>query len=337
MKPNYGVNYIIGNNGAGKTTILEAIYLLARARPIQPIRNRGLITHDQNQLVIYSEIKRDNQTNGKIGLIKDKTITQVKSDGNLIKRVSDLAKKLPISIITPNIQRIIEEGPGHRRKLLNWGLFHVEQSYGSLLTKYNKLLRQRNCALTDQRPELDIWTQQLARIGEEIAVLHNRYVARWYSEIKELLKTTSINTEFEMRHYKGWQSNMSYEESLRSNQMSDQKRQFTNTGVHRMDIRLTSEGREIKNLLSRGQKKILASIMILAQAKMISCSLKETPILLIDDLHSELDTESYELLVSLLENLNMQTFITALSKQSAFNKKHNIKVFHVEHGCVTSE
>jgi DNA replication and repair protein RecF len=77
--------------------------------------------------------------------------------------------------------------------------------------------------------------------------------------------------------------------------------------------------------------------MILAQAKMISCSLKETPILLIDDLHSELDTESYELLVSLLENLNMQTFITALSKQSAFNKKHNIKVFHVEHGCVTSE
>jgi DNA replication and repair protein RecF len=140
ISPHKGLNIIIGYNGAGKTTLLEAIYLLARARSFRQKRHGRLIKEGTERLNLFAQLQTKEKQIHKIGLQKSASKTEIRKDGQNLKRLSDLAKTIPLTIITPNIQRIIEEEPQHRRRLLNWGLFHVEHGYGELVNRYNKIL-----------------------------------------------------------------------------------------------------------------------------------------------------------------------------------------------------
>ncbi|MET0067125.1 MAG: DNA replication/repair protein RecF [Candidatus Thiodiazotropha sp.] len=335
--PGKGINIIQGNNGAGKTTVLESIYLLARARAIKSTQHRNLIRHKEDCLTVFSEIV-DEQTSIRLGIRKDKKTTLVKKDGQVITRLINLARILPIATITPNIQRILEEGPVHRRKLLNWGLFHVEHQFAETITRYNLILKQRNALLVKGSKDLSVWTQQLSDMGERVNQFHSTYLERLKHEMDLLLKPLDNLKGLSFELYKGWRSDMTLVDSLIQNQRSDQVRHFTSAGPHRADIKITFEGHEIRNQFSRGQKKIITSLMILAQARLLDISIQKKPILLIDDMRSELDNSSFELLFGLIKDYGYQTFLTTLDPlRSLMNHNAGDKMFHVEQGRVTEQ
>ncbi|MEJ2612489.1 MAG: DNA replication/repair protein RecF [Candidatus Thiodiazotropha sp.] len=334
--PGKNLNFFSGPNAAGKTSLLESIYLLARARSFRPSQNRNLINKNENELIIFSELIRSDNSLCKIGLKKDKRKTQIKSDGREVKKLSELAHNLPISVLTPNIQRLIEEGPEQRRKLLNWGLFHVEHSYTKLARNYSKVLQQRNKALFGRKEDVTIWTNQLAHLGEMVADKQQQYTELWIEQIERLKVLLPVTPEFKLDYVRGWKADTTLEETLMDSYESDRDRGFTTHGPHRMDVKISSQGRAIKHDYSRGQKKIIACLLMLAQTSLIKVRSQESPIILADDLHAELDIETYQSLLRLITQLQLQTFITTLDKSYAVSQSGelNRKMFHVEHGDV---
>ncbi len=337
LHPGKGINIIQGSNGAGKTTILESIYLLARARAIKSTQHKNIIKHNEHQLTVYSELIAKTDQVIRLGIQKDKNVTLVRKDGTTVKRLTDLARILPISAITPNIQRLLEEGPVHRRKLLNWGLFHVEHAFGDLVTRYNQILKQRNALLGKNSPELSVWTQNLSVSGEAVYEYQTKYLHQWKIEFTELLGYFPNLQGLTMELVKGWKSGLSLQESLDLNKRTDQERHFTSVGPHRMDVKITFQGHDIKDQFSRGQKKVVSILLILAQAQLFEKLTHDMPVLLIDDMNAELDNNTFRTLYSYLSQSGYQVFLTQLGSEIRDHSlDESVSMFHVEHGHLIS-
>jgi DNA replication and repair protein RecF len=336
LHPGKGLNIIQGSNGAGKTTVLESIYLLARARAMKTTQHKNLINHDSNQLNVYSELLSDSNLITRLGIRKDKKTTLVKQNGEIVRKLMDLAKILPIATIAPNIQRIVEEGPVHRRKLLNWGLFHVEHQFGDLITRYNLILKHRNALLGHRSQDLSVWTTQLAESGERISELQTAYLEKWKREIESLCECLPQLKGLELNIHKGWKRDLRLFESLEQNYLTDESRHFTSVGPHRLDIRISFNGYEIRNQFSRGQKKLVSLVLILGQARLFQKISLQSPILLVDDLRAELDKSTYITILKYINSLGYQSFLTSLDQE--FNQEivdMTSMMFHVEQGHVT--
>jgi DNA replication and repair protein RecF len=336
ISPHNRLNIIIGNNGAGKTTILEAIYLLARARSFRQKRDGRLIKEGTERLTLFAQLQTTENYTHKIGLQKTRRQTEIKKDGKNLKRLSELAKTIPLTIITPNIQRIIEEEPQHRRRLLNWGLFHVEHGYGELVNRYNKTLAQRNSALRGSTQQLKVWDKQLNSLGVEINRLMEVYCSVWSQAISEMLKQTKIVKPIQLALASGWREDETFAEGLERNRKLDRERGYTSCGPHRADLKILHEGRAIKSSFSRGESKITAAVLLLTQTKIMAEKTGESPILLVDDLKSELDHDRCNDLLEIIHEMAVQTFVTNLEMDSL---KTNLtsdayQLFHVEHGDI---
>ncbi|MCU7815340.1 MAG: DNA replication and repair protein RecF [Candidatus Thiodiazotropha sp. (ex Rostrolucina anterorostrata)] len=338
LEPSSSINLITGKNGAGKTTILESIYLLARARSFRQSQNINLIRKDAELLNIFTKIQNSNGIKHKIGLQKKRRTTQVRKDGGKITRLSELAKSLPITVITPNIQRIIEDEPKHRRRLLNWGMFHVEHDFGNLVNRYKKALNQRNNALRKSEKQIIVWDKQVATLGSEINQKMVNYVNEWNTALSIIINHTGIIKPIRLEVRSGWRDGLSLFEAINANKIIDIQRGFTSCGPHRSDLRILEGSELLKNRLSRGQMKLTAILMILGQAAIQSNNTGELPILLGDDLHSELDVDSYQSLLNMISEIGMQSFITALDdrEEQKIIERCRGKLFHVEHGSVAT-
>jgi DNA replication and repair protein RecF len=337
--PGKSLNLFIGENGAGKTTLLESIYLLARARSFRTNKNRHLISQREDELIVYTEIENDNGTQTKIGLRKEKQKTQIKCNAKKVSKLSQLASAIPLTIITPNIQRIIEEGPVYRRKLLNWGMFHVEPNYGQLVMRYKKTLNQRNRALIKKSQDIVIWSNQLSELGEEISAKQADYLTKLNDSLLLLNKQYKTRQDYRLELAKGWRTDVSLKQALQDALPSDRERGYTTPGPHRLDIKIVKDGSNIKTSYSRGQNKLVAINLLLAQTLLMISRSKEKPILLVDDLHSELDSKNYHEIINLISNLKVQSFITSLT-ETIVDQKIDIdliKMFHVEHGMCKSD
>ncbi|MCG7929706.1 MAG: DNA replication/repair protein RecF [Candidatus Thiodiazotropha lotti] len=331
--PSDNLNIITGANGAGKTTLLESIYLLARTRSFRQSQNRTLIKSGEEALTIFSELQSEAGTKYRIGLSKKKEGTTVHKDRKKITKLSELAKSLPLTIITPNIQRIVEEGPVHRRKLLNWGMFHVEPFYAQLAQRYNQTISQRNRALSGNRDDLKVWTRQLVELGDQLNQLQKNYLEDWNHALTELSATQDSGYRCRLELYSGWRKGTSFEEALDELTRTDRERGFTSAGPHRLDVKIYVDQRGVKNYFSRGQNKLLALNLMLAQTMLLQIKKEEKPILLVDDLQSELDQDRCLQVLQTISDLKIQTFITDLTKSIGDSiEEDKYKMFHVEHG-----
>jgi DNA replication and repair protein RecF len=334
--PSNNLNLITGSNGAGKTTLLEAIYLLARTRSFRQSQNKTLIKRGENKLTLFSELQSDRGNRDRIGLSKQKDSTTVHKNSKKITKLSELAKSIPLTIITPNIQRIVEEGPTHRRKLLNWGMFHVEPIYAQLAQRYNQTISQRNRALIRNGNDLSVWTKQLVDLGNELNRIQLQYIGEWNAALTDLYANQASQMVCKLELYSGWKIGLSFEDALAELLTTDRERGFTSAGPHRLDVRMVVEGRGVKNFFSRGQSKLLALNLMIAQTQLLKRRQRENPILLIDDIKSELDEKSYFQIIETISNLNIQTFITDLNQSlSSRFEAVDLKMFHVEHGQIS--
>ncbi|MFI0413654.1 MAG: DNA replication/repair protein RecF [Candidatus Thiodiazotropha sp.] len=338
LSPHKKINVIVGCNGAGKTTLLESIYLLARARSFRQLKTGRLIREGEEQLNLFTSfLKTATNNRHHIGLQKTVSETVIRKDGANLKKRSDLAKSLPLTIITPNIQRIIEDDPNNRRRLLNWGMFHVEHEYAFLVNSYKKTLIQRNNALRGSKEQIKVWDSQLIQLGNEIDRRMLEYTKIWNQTLNTLIKVTDLIKPISLKVKQGWKEECSFAEALDSNSKIDTERGFTSCGPHRSDLKILQDGKPIKNIFSRGEAKIAAAIMLLSQTKILEDRTGESPVLLVDDLHSELDNERYANLLKLIEAMKVQSFVTTLDSDRSENllSADAFQLFHVEHGDIS--
>ncbi len=335
LTPHRGINLFIGDNGAGKTSILEAIFLLARAKSFKNTKGKNLIQEGKSKLFVYSEIQHENQSILRIGYGLENTTKRIQLNGSPASRVSEVAKLLPIGIVTPIIHRLIEEGPANRRKFLNWGVFHVEHAYVSIMRLYTTTLQQRNASLHSGDKGWKVWDSQLIDYGEQINQLRTDYFFNWKAVFESLVSNFPGVPNISFSFYRGWNKSLSLHDSLQAQVKTDQSVGFTTTGPHRADIRITVNSHPAKEILSRGQQKIVATLMVLSQLIAQKERTDTTPILLMDDFSAELDRKTSTALLSLIDHCGFQTFLTVIDR-AAVNEKYSdeVKMFHVEHGAV---
>jgi DNA replication and repair protein RecF len=328
-----GLNLIVGDNGSGKTTVLEAIYLLFRGRSFRHREISPLIKDGQTQYQLFTEFLGKGRENHRLGLQQDKQNILIKLDGETAKRRSDIIHLLPIEWIGPDPQALITDEPEGRRAFIDNGLFHVEHDYLSIVQKYHRALDQRNASLK-QNQNATTWDQQLVEYGSEIQQRRYLYLKRLITYIEDQLKDWNLDIEVKFSYQRGWSDELSLLDALKKNLETDRKRKFTSVGPHRADLVIKAGDKRSSRKLSRGQLKMLVAAMHLAQTRYRIDSGFSAGILLIDDLPAELDETNKNRLISAGKDLYPQMIIVSLTEAEIPELNQSVNTIHVSRGTV---
>ncbi len=336
--PATGINFIIGENGSGKTSILEAVYLLGMGRSFRSPTLKSLIHFDHEFGQVFARL--DEQV--PVGIRLEKQAVQIRLNKAPLKKLSELASYLPLQLIPANCHQFFEQGPRFRRQLVDWGVFHVEHSFLSQWQTYKKSLQQRNYALRHQLPDRDIqvWNKQLSASGEAITnsrKKHLQSVLKLFEKNFVELCPFFSDAELSLRYSPGWPKDNGFGEVLISALERDKVLGYTRSGPHAADWTIRIDGQNPAALLSRGQQKLFFLAVSLSQLDLLTAHQQyQKSVLLIDDLTSELDHEHQQLVLDKLNKLQLQTFITSTEEAlpSRLKQPENTTVFHVEHGQV---
>jgi DNA replication and repair protein RecF len=323
------MNIIVGDNGSGKTSLLEAIYYLGHAKSFRTPHTTQLINLQKSEFVLHGETN----TQHTMGIKRSKQTELIKLDRQIGQKKSELAKALPMQIINPDVHRILDDSPRYRRRFLDWGVFHVEQSYWDHWRRYQNILKQRNAALKQHwdKQLIQSWNEELSATVAAITHIKSTYV----DQLENVLGSLPHGLEgLEIRYQQGWPESHSFVDSLQHSFDLDRKTGFTKYGPHRSDLKITLNGITAKQVVSRGQQKYLACVLKIAQVEMFCQSLGFSPLFLVDDLFSELDRTTAQQVIELLTLTGSQLFITAIEAQPALSllPEANRKLFHVKHG-----
>lgn len=336
VSPCEGFNYIFGVNGSGKTSLLEAIYCLSRARSFRTHQSNQLITKGEDHFSVIGKVSQQGRETT-IGIQRQRGHSEIRLGGKSVSKASDLAAILPISILDTSLNTLIEGGPEARRKFLDWGVFHVEPTFRPTWHRFKRALSQRNAALKAawSRKAIEQWNQEISLPALELDRLRRKYL----SELDGLVKGISAGfnglDSTVLSYYQGWRDEFDYMESLNSYFNSDKERGYTQFGPHRADLRIQTVKGNAKEILSRGQQKLCVASLVLAQCQQIS-SLGKQAIILVDDLAAELDEDNRQSLLSALRQTGSQVFITGTDDSLYRGVLSEAKVFHVEQGRVKS-
>lgn len=338
------VNAFYGANGSGKTSLLEAVYFLGSARTFRSQSTDPLIRRDCEQATVFGLVTREDGSSSRLGVTRGRNGSrEIHIDGESEARASELAKRLPTVVLGPETIELIVGSPGNRRRFLNWGVFHVEPSFGELWEHANRCLRQRNRLLRQEvradDEQLATWTGELARLATELDQLRARYFER-YKEVFEMVcrRLTGL-PDVECQYYPGWDGSDTLASVLARQEDSDRRRGYTQRGHHRADIRVRVGGENVANVCSRGELKILAWAMVLGQGWLLTEDHGRHPVYLVDDVASELDREHRHAVCEWLARTNCQVFATAVDRDALVSSwgETPLKMFHVEQGQVVFE
>jgi DNA replication and repair protein RecF len=337
LQPAAGLNLIYGSNASGKTSILEAIYLLSHGRSFRTANIRSVIQHQTESLQVFGKIKQNqSKTFIQLGLERGPVRTNIRINQNTVTTTSQLAAYLPVQIINPEAHRLLEHGPSQRRKFLDWGLFHVEPRFHPTWQNYNRLLKQRNAALRQKidKKNITAWDPQLLETADTLTLLRRQYVADLLPYIQNYTNRL-LDIALDIQYRPGWNQEQDFKTALDEDFEQDRMQGHTRKGPHRADLRLTEHGITVQDKFSRGQQKLLVCALRLAQIKHLKDQLEQSSVVLVDDLAAELDTYHRAQLLTLLAESGAQLFITAtemnLITTGGWSSQ---KVFHVEHGQI---
>ncbi len=345
-----GINYFWGENGAGKTAFLEAVSVLARGRSFRSSQLADLVASGQDAFTLRMSFLDEHRGAQAVAVMRSiRGRSQLKLNGESGKRLSEVARILPVQILLPSLSDLVFGAPLERRRWLDWGLFHVKPNYLSTLREYLQVLKQRNAALKSHaRGELgqqgiDVWTQKLLVSAERLDTERRSYMDDAAVEVLEVLEMLSPTLEIGISYRRGWPECESLEKVLSESLARDVKLGATSAGPHRSDIQLNA-GAELKgrasSVLSRGQGKLLASAMVLGQARLLSKMSSRNSVFLIDDLGAEMDQKHSDALFRLLGEMGSQILATSTyppgESRSArlSNDRVPVTMFHVEHGKI---
>lgn len=337
-----GLNIICGNNGDGKTSLLEAIYFLGLGRSFRTSTASRLLRQGQEIFSLFSQLVTDNSRDLSLGVLREANGTmRMRVNESDSMSMAELATLLPIRLINSQSHLLFESGPSYRRKYLDWGLFYQDSSFLQTWRNYERVFKQRNVVLRDRRPksELTPWTDELIKYGLELDKLRRHYVAALTPIVIEIVGQLLDLPALTLVYHSGWDDRLEFSEALAKNYHDEMRLGHTQCGPQRADLEIMVGDIPVKHFLSRGQQKLLICAIIIAQGKLLAGLANHGLIYLIDDLPAELDLLSRQKLLSLLSKQQTQIFITAIERDTIcdlLGDSHNVpvKVFHVEHGNI---
>lgn len=339
LEPDLGTNLICGANGSGKTSLLESIYYLSAARSFRTAKVTNVITHGEEALLVSGSLVDTLGSSHQIGVEKNRSYTRIKINGQAQNVASAMARLVPILTFNSESYALLDGGPANRRALLDRLLFHVEPSYLATLKQYFRALKQRNTLLRNRasKQQFGSWNELLATAAKLI----DDWRADCVAKINQNLADSEIADNFEslvFEYRRGWLADGDYVQLLADNWQKDSESLNTSIGPHRAELRLKVGSKPAKTIVSRGQGKLIISAIVGAQARYLRELTNETPILLVDDLASELDREARSLALSSLLATGSQLFLTAIeSTDLPPNAVGSARMFHVEQGVVRDE
>ncbi len=268
--------------------------------------------------------------------ISEEAGLRLRLNGREERSIARFARLLPIQVITTECTRVLTEGPGERRALLNWGVFHVEHGFADAWRNYRRALRQRNHSLRQRDARTTIaWEPTLARAGEAVHRAYSRYLERMLPKAERLAASWLPELSLSWIYRRGWGENQELRGALASNRDRELERGYTLAGPHRADLRLRALGTDARSVLSRGQLKLAVIALQLAQLGLHGELAQTTPVLLLDDLAAELDDQHLRDILAVLDLSNAQTVLTTLEPDRLRSITSPGKMFHVEQGHVT--
>jgi len=334
-------NVFVGANGSGKTSLLEAIYLLGVGRSFRASSMRQIISFGKEQCLIRAKVgaQGENDQSG-IWLAVERTLTgdcQYKIGGQLERSASELTKALPVQLIDVNSHLLLEGGPNNRRQFIDWGVFHVEHNFLQHWRLMRRALEQRNMALKQRQTPVAAWDEAFVKYAMLVDLARNEYIQRFSKIFLSLLKDMLDLTTVELHYKRGWSQTQELHMALEDSRFVDMAHGYTHRGPQRADLEINLGGKPAKEVLSRGQTKIFVCIMLLARAKLLQNA--RSSVFLIDDLHAELDKNSCGLFIGAIKAMGCQVFITGIDGAPLLERLHDcaIRMFHVEHGMIREQ
>lgn len=337
-----GTNILYGNNAQGKTNILESIYICSTTKSHRGSKDRELIHFGQDESHIKMTVRK-NDVPYRIDMHLKKNKTKgVAINGIPIRKASELFGIVNVVFFSPEDLNLIKNGPAERRKFIDLELCQLNKLYVHSLVSYNRVLMQRNKLLKELffHPEyeetLDVWDTQLAQYGREII----RYRKEFIAQLNEIIYDIHLKLSGGKEHLKiVYDPNTpadKLEEEIRRSRQLDMKQKTTLVGPHRDDIGFFMGDIDIRKFGSQGQQRTAALSLKLAEIELVKKLVKDYPILLLDDVLSELDGNRQNELLSAIQHI--QTMITCTGLEDFINNRFQIdKLYHVVEGTVTSE
>ena len=326
------INLLYGENGSGKTSLLEAIHVNCQARSFRQRQLKKCIKHGSDRFLLFGKFDTH-----KVGISRSENTQEIRVNGESIGRQSELVRLSPVKVFNAESFELLTGPPEVRRKYLDWCLFHVEHSYADHWLKYRHALKQRNKLLKDRRDLhlLDYWDSYLVGPSQALCDLRKEYCDRisalMVKDLSGLFGDLEITVEYEV----GWDNSIDLLEAMKNGKQKDIRNGFTGQGIHRDNMVILSKGRPVKDVLSRGQLKRLTIVLLIAALKLVSKPQEHRIILLIDDLTAEMDKSSEDTVYSALSDIDLQVFITNITEGIPEPiKGKDFKMFHVEHGMI---
>jgi DNA replication and repair protein RecF len=325
---------ILGNNAAGKTSLLEAIFFLSHARSFR--------TNDRNKLVrtgskFFRVVGDVESTRGRLTAGSEYTHgkTTTRLAGDAISSIAEIAEILPIQLIDPGVHRLIEEGSSRRRRLMDWGVFHVKHEFLHFWRRYQRTVRQRNAALRSGEAAslVSAWEPELVECGAVLDQARAEYIASLQPMFAEL-SGQLLDEPAQLEYRRGWADDISLAQAFEEARSRDQRLKTSTVGPHRADVSFHLRGRAARDVVSRGQQKLLASAFILAQIRLRSLDATTPTCLLLDDPAAELDVDNLGKLLRVIDAVPSQLIVTSVS-EAGLQGMHIGRKFHVEQGRFT--
>lgn len=327
-------NFLYGDNGAGKTSVLEAVFCLARGKSFRTTNQSRAVQEGATHFALLGKNDFDSQLIYKRLGNNRRTIEM---NGSPIVALVDLLDFLPVVVLNSDSFALIQQGPSQRRQYLDWGLFHVEHDYRNCWSKANRAIKQRNVLLKHHasKSEVSVWDAQISNTAELLDQKRKAWVVKLSHRLREILEQYFSLNNITLEYKKGWRSDVTLFDVLQENYLKDIASGFTKEGPHKADLIFLVEGQPVSDILSGGEQKKLLYALKLSQTCLLKTHTQRNTVFLLDDLQAELDSKSIISVNKVLRDLDAQVFVTGTNKtffEPLFDIERDV-MFHVERGC----
>lgn len=335
--PCAGLNLLLGGNGAGKTSLLEALYLLGSGKSFRSGGHEALISRGRGSARVYAELEFEGRQE-RVGLERARSEWSGLHNGERVRELGELASLVPVVCFSPESHELVTGGAEGRRRFFDWLVFHVEPVFADAYRRYGRALRQRNALLkhAPSTAELSPWTAALAEAGEAVADIRSRVFPRFASAlVASLAELLGELGEASVTHQRGWRESLPLHERLLMIEAREREVGHTLAGPHRSDWSVSLGGFGIREQGSRGQQKLVALASVLVAASLYREWRGHPPIVALDDLGSELDAEHQARALEACVRLGAQMWVSGTGRFAALDRwVGELRVFHVERGEV---
>lgn len=333
-----GPSLFFGDNGSGKTSVLEAVHLIGTGRSFRTHTARPLIMHGSDCCFVQARIVKSKQQHS-AGIRRHRSgESELRLDGEEATSLAALAELLPLVLLDTDGLELVTGAPEQRRRYLDGALFHVEQPFLEVWRRFQRVLRQRNAGLRrGMLAEDGVWLEELARAGEALTQSRARMAATLETLFLELVAGLSGELgDVSLAFRQGWDQKQSLLAALQGSIESDQGQGFTRVGPHRADLKVLWGGRSAADVMSRGQTKLTVAALRLAQGRLIEQRLGFPPVYLVDDMAAELDRGHARRVCGVLAASGGQVLMTAVDRNDIESiwPGNELSLFHVEQGSV---